>query len=260
VTVFSGRARELVDLLTVLTMSDLRARYGRSGMKPLRWLLDPLAALGVFLALITFLVPEREAATGLSLACAIVPFQFVVAGSINAFRAITNRGSIIATMPFPRMLIPASSVAAESITSSASLILLPLMMLAYGVAPTAAVLWVPVSLAVTVTLALAVAYPFSLIGIWYPELEPFAVSLMRTGFFLAPGLVALDQISGTARELLPLNPLSGLFESFRDALLYGQSPAAWELLWPLAAAAVLLAVCVPLYRREQAYLAKLVSE
>jgi lipopolysaccharide transport system permease protein len=158
------------------------------------------------------------------------------------------------------MLIPASSVATESITSSASLILLPLMMLAYGVAPTAAVLWVPVSLAVTVTLALAVAYPFSLIGIWYPELEPFAVSLMRTGFFLAPGLVALDQISGTARELLPLNPLSGLFESFRDALLYGQSPAAWELLWPLAAAAVLLAVCVPLYRREQAYLAKLVSE
>jgi lipopolysaccharide transport system permease protein len=255
-----GRVRKTVDMLAVLAMSDLRSRYGRSGMKPLKWLLEPLAALGVYLALITFLVPDPEAAAGLSLACAIVPFQFVVAGSINAFRAITNRGTIIANMTFPRMLIPASAVATETITSSASLVLLPLMMLIYGVEPTAAILWLPVALAVTVVFSLSLAYPFSLIGVWYPELQPFAVSLVRTAFFLAPGLVALNEISGTARELLPLNPLSGLFESFRDALLYGHGPAAWELLAPLGTAVLLLAVSVPIYRREAPFLAKLVGE
>jgi ABC-type polysaccharide/polyol phosphate export permease len=62
--------------------------------------------------------------------------------------------------------------------------------------------------------------------------------MVRTLFFLAPGLVALSEISGVARDLLPLNPLTGLFELYRDALLYGQSPPAWQILYPLAAAAL----------------------
>ena len=52
----------------------------------------------------------------------------------------------------------------------------------------------------------------------------------------------------------------GLFESFRAAVLYGHSPAAWELLWPLVAAGLLFAIFLPVYRREQPYLAKLVGE
>jgi lipopolysaccharide transport system permease protein len=228
-------------------------------MRALKWFLDPFAALGVYLVLIALVLDRGGTAVGLSLACAIVPFQLVLTSSINAFRAIELRGSIIANMGFPRMLIPLSSVATESVAFSASLVLLPLMMIVYGVTPNAAILWLPVALAVTVLLSAALAYPSALFGVWYPELQSFAVSFVRTLFFVAPGLVALDQISGTTRELLPLNPLTGLFESFRHALLYGNSPAAWELLSPLAAAALLLAVSLPLYRRNESRLAKLVG-
>jgi ABC-type polysaccharide/polyol phosphate export permease len=56
-----------------------------------------------------------------------------------------------------------------------------------------------------------------------------------------------------------VNPFTGLFEAYRDALLYGVSPAAWELLVPLGAAALILLVTVPIYRREQPHLAKLVG-
>ena len=108
-------------------------------------------------------------------------------------------------------------------------------------------------------LALAFAYPATLFGVWYPELQPFVVSVARAAFFLAPGLVALDLVGGLTRELLPFNPLTGLFESYRDALLYGQSPQAWEFLVPFAAAAVVLAVSLPVYVRDQARLAKLVG-
>jgi lipopolysaccharide transport system permease protein len=228
-------------------------------MRALKWFLDPFAALGVYLVLIAFVLNRSGDAAGLSITCAIVPFQLVMTSAINAFRAIQMRGSIIANMGFPRMLIPLSSVATESVAFSASLALLPLMMIAYGVAPTAAILWLPVALLVTVIFAAALAYPAALFGVWYPELLTFAVSFVRTLFFVAPGLVALDQISGTTRELLPFNPLTGLFESFRHALLYGNSPAAWELLSPLAAAALLLAVSLPVYRRDESRLAKLVG-
>jgi lipopolysaccharide transport system permease protein len=253
------RLRHALDVLTVLTRSDLRIRYGRGSFRVLKWLLDPLAALGVYLLLIALVLDRGDEAIGLSIACAIVPFQLVTTTMTNALQAIPLRASIIANMSFPRALIPVSSLVTESVAFTATLVLLPTMMIVYGIPLTAAVLWLPVALAITALLALALAYPSALVGVWYPELQPFAVSAVRTLFFIAPGLVALDEITGTTRELLPINPLTGLFEAFRDALLYGQAPAAWELLVPLGAAAAILALALPVYLREQTQLAKLVG-
>jgi ABC-type polysaccharide/polyol phosphate export permease len=246
-------------VLTVLAISDLRIRYGRGGLRAVKWFLDPFAALGVYLVLITLVLNTGSGEPGLILVCAVVPFQLVMMGSVNALQAVSTRGSIIANMSFPRNLIPLSSVVTESVAFSASLVMLPLMMAIYGVAPTPAPLWLPVALALTLALAVALAYPSALFGIWYPELIPFAVSLVRTLFFLAPGLVSLSQITGVARDWLPFNPLTGLFELYRDALLYGQSPAAWQILYPLAASALVLAVGLSVYRREQPWLAKLIG-
>jgi ABC-type polysaccharide/polyol phosphate export permease len=86
----------------------------------------------------------------------------------------------------------------------------------------------------------------------------FVISLVRALYFVAPGLVALAEIPGDAAELAKINPLTGLFEGFRDIFLYGQSPAAWELLVPAAWALALLAVVLPIYRRESRHLAKVV--
>jgi len=252
-------ARRTRDLLQVLTASDIRVRYGRGKLRVLKWVADPIAALGVYLLLVALVLDEGSTATGLSLACAIVPFQLLLATVINATSAVNLRGSIILNMRFPRALIPISAVVTESAAFLATLLILPLMMIVYGVEPTVAVLWLPVAIAVTAVLAIAVAYPATLFGIWYPDLQSFVVSTARAAFFLAPGLIALDQITGTARDLLPLNPLTGLFESYRDALLTGTSPAAWELLAPLAAAALIAAISLPIYLREQSQLAKLVA-
>jgi lipopolysaccharide transport system permease protein len=254
-----SRLRRLRDTLTVLSTSDLRVRYGRGRLRFLKWVLDPIAALGIYLLLVALVLDEGTSATGLSLACAIVPFQLLLAATVNAISAVQLRSSIILNMRFPRNLIPVASVLTESIAFAATLTLLPIMMIVYEVEPTASILWLPVALAATVALALALAYPATLFGIWYPDLGTFAVSFFRAAFFIAPGLIALDQITGTARDLLPFNPLTGLFEAYRDALLYGTAPAAWELLAPIGTAVVLLAVCYPLYRREAPHLAKLVG-
>lgn len=254
-----ARMRRTADVLRVLATSDLRVRYGRGRIRIAKWLLDPIAALGIYLLFIGLVLDRGTEATGLSLACAIVPFQLVMMSVINSLSAVEVRGSIILNMGFKRMLIPVASVVTESVAFAATLPLLAVMMAVYGIAPTAAALWVIVAIAVTAVLAVAIAVPSTLFGIWYPELRPFAVSVARAAFFLAPGLVALDQITGTTRDVLPFNPLTGLFESFRDALLYGHAPAAWELLAPLGAAALVLALTLPVYRREQSRLAKLIG-
>jgi lipopolysaccharide transport system permease protein len=205
-----------------------------------------------------FVLDRPGGAPGLSLACAVVPFQLLMMTVINSLDAIAARASIIANMAFPRSFIPLSATLTEAVAFGASLLLLGLMMTVYGVEPTVAALWLPVVLVVNLAFAGAVSYPASLVGLWLPDLRSFAVSFVRTMFFVAPGLVALDEIYGHTHDLIKLNPLTGLFEAYRAVLLYGHAPAAWQLLYPLAIGGVLLAVFFPIYRAEQRHLAKLI--
>jgi lipopolysaccharide transport system permease protein len=251
--------RRRAELLLALTESDLRARYGRGGARLFKWLLDPFALVGVYLLLVSVVLNRPGAAPGLSLACAVVPFQLLMMSVINAMGAVDLRRSIILNMSFERTFIPASGVLTETVAFAASFLLLVLMLAIYRIAPTFALLWFPVVVAVNVLLAVALAYVASLIGIWFSDLRQFAISIVRTLFFLAPGLVPLSMIGGRANDLLRLNPLTGVFEGYRSVLLYGRRPSAWELLLPAAIALVVLAITLPIYVSEQKQFAKVVA-
>jgi len=252
-------ARRAGDILFALTESDLRARYGRGPWQLLKWLVDPFALVGIYLLLISFILRRPGDAPGLSLACAVIPFQLVMMTVVNAMGAVQLRGSIIRNMAFERVLIPVSSTLTEAVAFGASLVLLVMMMVIYGVAPTIALLWAPVILLVTLLFAAGCAYVASLIGVWIPDVRPFVISLVRALFFLAPGLVAIDEIGGRAEQIVKINPLTGLFESYRAIVLRGDSPQLWELAFPLAWALLLLSIALPLYVREQSQFAKVLE-
>jgi lipopolysaccharide transport system permease protein len=248
--------RRTTDLLRALTEADLRFRYGRGSGRFLRWVLEPFALVGVYLLFVTFLLDRPGDAPGLSLACAVVPFQFVILTVANALEAIYVRRPILLNMRFERKLIPLSSTLTEASAFSASFLLIPVMMAVYHVAPTAAIGWLPLVLLVNVYLAGAGAYAASLLGLWLVELKPFLMSFVRMLFFLGPGLVPLSEASARSREILRFNPLSGMFEAYRSVFLEGHAPAPWELLYPLGIASLLLLVFVPLYSSEQRQFAK----
>jgi lipopolysaccharide transport system permease protein len=251
--------RRRAEVLLALTQSDLRARYGRGGVRLFKWLLDPFALVGVYLLLVSVVLDRPGPAPGLSLACAVVPFQLLMMSVMNAMGAVDLRRSIILNMSFERTFIPASAVLTETVAFAASFLLLVLMLGIYQISPTLALLWFPVVVAVNILLAVALAYVASLIGIWFSDLRLFAISVVRTLFFLAPGLVPLSMVGGRAADLLRLNPLSGVFEGYRSVLLYGERPSAWELLVPTAFSLVVLAIVLPIYVREQKQFAKVVA-
>jgi lipopolysaccharide transport system permease protein len=250
--------RRTADLLRALTEADLRFRYGRGPGRFLRWLLEPFALVGVFLLLVSFVLDRPGHAPGLSLAAAIVPFQLVMLTVANGLEAITLRRPILLNMRFERKLIPLSSTFTECAGFSASFLVVAVMMAAYHVAPTPALAWLPLIVLVNVYLAAAAAYAASLLGLWLHELKLFLLSFVRMLFFLGPGLVPLSALSSNSREIAKLNPLTGMFESYRNVFLDGHGPAAWELLYPLAIASLILLVFVPLYGAEQREFAKVV--
>ena len=253
------RARDRLELLLALAASDLRARYGRGRLRGLKWVLDPFAAVGVYLLLSSFVLHRPGRAPGLSIACAVVPFQRVMMTVINALRAVELRSAIICNRAFDKRLLPVASAIVETVGFAAALLLLALMMIIYGATPTWALLLLPVVIAVTVAFSVALAFPAALVGVWLPEVQPFVVSAVRALYFVAPGIVALDQVHGRAHQLLKINPLTGLFEAFRDVVMRGTVPAAWELAYPLAFAGAILLLTLPVWRMEEPHFAKVVG-
>jgi ABC-type polysaccharide/polyol phosphate export permease len=251
-------ARVALDLLRALTEADLQFRYGRGSWRFVRWLIEPFALVGVYLVLMTLVLRRPGVAPGLSLAAAIVPFQMVMATVTNAMAAIDVRRPILLNMNFRRTLIPVSSALTESVSFSASFFLIVVMMIVYAVPPTLALLWLPVAIVVTLYVAVSAAYAATLLAVWLHELKPFLLSFVRVLFFLGPGLVPLAETSGTVRTALQLNPFSGLFEMYRGLFLTGEGPEAWEIVYPVGIASLLLAIFVPIFRSEQKQFAKVV--
>jgi teichoic acid transport system permease protein len=253
------RRASVFDVLFALTAADLRGRYGRGHLRLARWLLDPFALVGVYLILVTFVLARPGFAPGLSITCSVVPFQLIMTTVINAMGAVTMRRSIILNMAFRRTLIPLSSTLTETAGFAASFSLFAVMMASYRVAPTTALLWLPVVVLTTICFAGAIAFPSLLFGLWFRELRPFAISLVRTLYFLGSGLVPLASTSGSVDNALKLNPFTAIFEGYRAVFMFGQRPAAWEIVYPIVFAAVIVAVFLPLYMREQRQFAKVVE-
>jgi lipopolysaccharide transport system permease protein len=255
----SGRSRRAGNVLFALARSDLRIRYGRGSWQIVKWLVDPFALVGIYLLLRVILGRGGEAA-GLSVACAVVPFQLVLLSATSAMSAISLREPILLNMRFDRMLIPPAAVLTEALAFGASFLLFPATMLLYGVRPTVALLWLPVLLVITLLLSFGVAWPAALLGLWIPHVKLFAAQALRIVFFAAPGLVALREVSPRVHDWMLFNPFTGLFESYRHAFLYGDSPEWWHLAVPAAVGTILALLFIPLYRREQRHFAKLVSD
>lgn len=245
-------------VLVALARSDLRIRYGRGLWQVVNWFVTPFFLVGVYVVLRVILDRSGEA-IGLSIACAVVPFQIILLSSISAMSAVSLREPILLNRRFELMLIPPSAVLTEALAFVTSFVLFPMMMLFYGVAPTAALLWLPLVVLATVILAIGASWPAALFGVWAPNISVFASQVLRIAFFASPGLVALSEVSEGVRNWIVFNPLTGLFESFRDVFINGDAPAIWQLAYPIGVGLALMAIFVPLYRREQRHFAKLVS-
>lgn len=244
-------------LLLALSRSDLRIRYGRGGWQVVNWLVTPFALVGIYV-LLRVILGRGDGDVALSIACAVVPFQIVVLAFDSAAGAVALREPILLNRRFDRMLIPPAAVMTEALAFAASFLMFPLAMAYYGVAPTLALLWLPVVVAATLMLAFGLAWPAALLGVWLPTTRIFAVQGLRVLFFAATGIVALSEVSDEVRDWIVFNPLTGLFESFRHVFMYGESPDLWQIAYPTSLGIVLMLAFVPLYRREQRHFAKFV--
>jgi ABC-type polysaccharide/polyol phosphate export permease len=187
-------------------------------------------------------------------------FQIVLLSFASALSAVGAREPIVLNMRFDRMLIPPAAVLTETLAFGASFLMFPIGHDRLRHRPDHRAAVAARRRRGHLTLAFGAAWPATLIGLWFPSFNLFAAQALRIAFFARPGPHRACRRSRRGAALDRLNPLTGLFESFRHVFLYGTSPVWWHLLYPAATGVLLAVVFIPIYRREQRHFAKLVGD
>lgn len=220
-------------LVRVLAGRSLKGQYELNLLGFAWWLLDPLTFAGVYYVLFDVILRNDTPAYPLFLIVSLLPFKWLVTGITGAMGTVRTNGSLIQNLYFPRALLPVTELAVGLAHFLVGLLVVPIFMAAFTVAPSWHLVWLPVVIAVQFVFMLGLAFPSAIWGVNYRNLPGLAANLIRLWFYVSPGVWALERVDGTLRTLVQLNPLTGLFEAYRGAIMTHRSPG-WTLGWTAA--------------------------
>jgi homopolymeric O-antigen transport system permease protein len=236
------------DVTTALVRAEIRDTRDLTPLGVVKWLLEPFMFMCTYFVLVDLVFRRGQRAYPLFLLCALLPWSYLQSVTSRGMLLIPTYGSVISTRILPRRTLPLVLVASEGINFMIALVLLVPFMIYYRVGGSLALLWLPVLIAVLAVLVSGPAFMATVFGLYFPDYRGAAQNVIRLGFLASTGLIAARNIPGdNLPALMQVNPLSGIFDSFRDVLIAGRAPRLWHLAYPLLVGLVLLAVGVALY-------------
>jgi ABC-type polysaccharide/polyol phosphate export permease len=139
---------------------------------------------------------------------------------------VRANASLVTDIYFPRALLPITETTIGLAHFGVGLCVIPIFMLFLKVAPTPNLVYLPLIIAVQVIFNLGAAYPMAVWGLRYRNLPNLMGNILRLWFYLSPALYELARFkNGKVLFIMELNPLTGLFESYRRVFALAGSTA-----------------------------------
>jgi lipopolysaccharide transport system permease protein len=230
------------DLAFQIAARDVTIRYRQTAFGAAWAILQPVA----FMIIFTLVFGHAAGiSTGSDVPYAIfsltglVPWMFVANSFLLSSESLVLNQALISKIYFPRIFIPAGVVAAGCVDFTISLSILLAVILVYGVIPPIAVLMLPVLIVIAIATVLGAGTALSAINVRYRDVRyviPFASQMW---LFLTPVVYPNSALSQPLRTISAINPMVGVVEGFRWALL-GSGSAPWHLIGISAAGAAVI--------------------
>lgn len=212
---------EYRELLYFLVWRDMKVRYKQTVLGVTWAILQPFMTMVVFSIFFGKLakVPSDGIPYPIFVYCALLPWQlFANALTASGNSLVSNQG-LITKVYFPRLVIPISVVLAGLVDFGISLLVLLGMMFYYGIVPTTAVLVLPFIILFAIATALAVGLWLSALNVKYRDVHYTIPFLTQFWLFVTPVAYPSSLVPEAWRILYGLNPMAGVVEGFRWALL-----------------------------------------
>lgn len=228
------------ELLYFLVWRDIKVRYKQTALGAAWAVLQPLMTMAVFSLFLGKLahVPSDGLPYPLFSFAALVPWTYFAAALGGGAVSVVGSQHLISKVYFPRLLIPLAAATTPLIDLVIGLVTLLPMMWWYGIALRPAVLWLPVFVALAVLTAFGASLWLSTLNVAYRDVRYVVPFVLQFWMFATPVAYPSSLVPGNWRLLYSLNPMAGVIDGFRWALVGGPAPGQGVMI--SAAVAVLL--------------------
>lgn len=219
------------ELLYFLVWRDIKVRYKQTVLGASWVILQPFLTMVVFTLFFGKLagVPSDGLPYPIFAFSGLVPWTLFAYSLTESSGSLVSNQNLITKVYFPRLIIPLASVLAGLVDFAISFSVLLLLMLYYGIVPNIFVLTVPVFVLLAVLAALSVGIWLSALNVEFRDVRYTIPFLTQLWMFVSPLAYASSLIPERWRLVYGLNPMAGVIEGFRWALL-GRTPAPSFLL------------------------------
>jgi len=216
---------EYRELLYFLTWRDIKVRYKQTALGAAWAVIQPFFTMVVFSLFFGRLaqVPSDGIPYPVFAYCALVPWSFFAGSLDRAGNSLVTSANLLTKVYFPRLVIPMSAVLAGLIDFVIAFIVLVAMMLAYGITPTWAVVTLPFFLLLALMTALGVGLWLSALNVQYRDVRYTIPFITQFWLFASPVAYSANLVPEQWRWLYGVNPMAGVIDGFRWALLGRQS-------------------------------------
>jgi lipopolysaccharide transport system permease protein len=250
---------EYRELLYFFTWRDVKLRYKQTGLGIAWAIIQPLFLMIVFSLFFGGLakIPSDGVPYPLFSLAALLPWTLFAEGMTRSTISMVSNAGIMTKVYFPRLIMPIASIMSPLVDFCVAFSILIIMMAYYGFVPTINVIFLPLLVIFAMMTSLAVGLWLSALNVKYRDFQYTVPFLIQIWMFASPVVYPASMVPEQLRFLYALNPMTGVIEGFRWALL-GTNPPTGMIFISLGVVIVLLISGVFYFRRMEQYFADIV--
>ncbi|MGY1664586.1 ABC transporter permease [Geodermatophilus sp. SYSU D00696] len=240
------------DLLYFLTWRDVKVRYKQTALGAAWAVLQPVATMAVFTVFFGVLanIPSGDVPYPVFAYTALVPWTFFANAVVQGSNSLVEQEAVLTKVYFPRLVVPTAAVLAGLVDVMIAFVVLVGLILFYGIVPTVAILTLPLFLLFAAATALAVSLWLSALNVRYRDVRYTLSFIVQIWLFASPVAYPSSLVPEPWRLLYGLNPMAGVIDGFRWALLGDEAPGP-ALFVSIAAVAMIFAGGLVYFRRVE---------
>ncbi len=239
------------ELLYFLGWRDFKVRYKQTVLGAAWAVIQPFFTMVVFSLFFGKLakMPSDGIPYPLFAYAALVPWTFFANGLTHSTNSLIENSNLLKKVYFPRLIMPISSVISGAVDFACAFVVLVAMMIFFGIAPTLNIMWLPLLILLTLVTALGVGLWLSALNVLFRDVRYVVPFLTQFWMFATPIAYPSSLLSEPWRTLYGINPMVGVVEGFRWALL-GTETALGPMLMISALAALIVLITGAFYFRR----------
>jgi len=219
---------EYRELLYFLTLRDIKVRYKQTALGAAWAVIQPFFMMVVFSLFFGRLAGVKSDGIPYPIFtfCALLPWQLFAHALTESSNSLVANERLITKVYFPRLVVPLAATLGGLVDFAVAFVILLAMMLYYGIVPTWAIVTLPAFILLAVLTALAVGLWLSALNVKYRDVRYTINFLIQFWLFATPVAYPSSIVPERWRPLYGLNPMAGVVEGFRWALLGSKPPGA----------------------------------